>query len=325
MNIELLKRLVQAGSASGSEAAVTEIIKKEAEGYADEITTDAMGNLIVHKRGDGKKLMLAAHADEIGVMATCIDEKGFVRFAAIGGVYAKNAVHLRVSFKNGTIGVIGTEEDNKDRAIQKMYIDIGAKSRAEAEMLVKPGDTAVFCGETVLQNGRIISKALDNKIGCYALIETLKHTDTVNDTYFVFTVQEEVGLRGAKTAAFAIEPDYALAVDVTDTGDTPHGIDMAVSLGGGAAIKVMDRSVLCDVTVRSRLTELAERSGIKHQLEVMTDGGTDAGSISLSGSGVKTGGISVPCRYIHSVSEMAEVDDVHAVIELLTAFVNEKL
>lgn len=325
MNIELLKRLVQAGSASGSEAAVTEIIKKEAEGYADEITTDAMGNLIVHKRGDGKKLMLAAHADEIGVMATCIDEKGFVRFAAIGGVYAKNAVHLRVSFNNGTIGVIGTEEDNKDRAIQKMYIDIGAKSRAEAEMLVKPGDTAVFCGETVLQNGRIISKALDNKIGCYALIETLKHTDTVNDTYFVFTVQEEVGLRGAKTAAFAIEPDYALAVDVTDTGDTPHGIDMAVSLGGGAAIKVMDRSVLCDVTVRSRLTELAERSGIKHQLEVMTDGGTDAGSISLSGSGVKTGGISVPCRYIHSVSEMAEVDDVHAVIELLTAFVNEKL
>lgn len=325
MNIELLKRLVQAGSASGSEAAVTEIIKKEAEGYADEITTDAMGNLIVHKRGGGKKLMLAAHADEIGVMAICIDEKGFVRFAAIGGVYAKNAVHLRVRFKNGTIGVIGTEEDNKDRAIQKMYIDIGAKSRAEAEMLVKPGDTAVFCGDTVLQNGRIISKALDNKIGCYALIEALKHTDTVNDTYFVFTVQEEVGLRGAKTAAFAIEPDYALAVDVTDTGDTPHGIDMAVSLGGGAAIKVMDRSVLCDVTVRSRLTELAERSGIKHQLEVMTDGGTDAGSISLSGSGVKTGGISVPCRYIHSVSEMAEVDDVHAVIELLTAFVNEKL
>lgn len=319
--MELLKELLGTFGPSGRETEICKVIKKAAENYADEITEDALGNLIVHKKGTKKKIMLASHADEIGVIVTFVDEKGFLRFQPVGGLNKKDLQYRRVRFENGTIGVIGSEPENKDSLYSKMYIDIGAKTRKEAEKLISIGDMAVFEGEMHMVGNRIVSKALDNRIGCYCLLEVLKNAKSENDLYFVFTVQEEVGLRGAKTSAYRINPDFAIAVDVTDTGDTPETDEMAVSLGGGAAVKVMDHSVLCDSFVRSRLIECAKDKGIKYQLEVMPDGGTDAGAISLTREGVKTGGVSIPCRYVHSPSEMVDTEDVKAAIELISEFI----
>ena len=322
--MDLLKKLTQEYGPSGREDEIRELIKSECEKYADEIYTDALGNLIVHKKGGGKKLMLAAHMDEIGAAVTYIEKEGYLRFSAVGGLYNKDLNMRKVRFANGTIGVIGCDEDNKERKIGKMYIDIGAETGEEAEKLVSVGDMCTFVGDYFEQGKNVISKALDNRAGCYILIEALKRIKSENDMYFVFTVQEEVGLRGARTSAYGIMPDYALAIDVTDTGDTPENIKIATKLGGGACIKVMDRSVLCDSYVRSVLIELAKNNNIPYQLEVMTDGGTDAGAISLTGSGVKTGGISIPTRYIHSPAEMANKNDINACVDLLCAFAANK-
>ncbi len=321
--MELLKKLTGAWGPSGCEGQITDLIKAETEAFADEIYKDAMGNLICRKKGNGKKVMLASHCDEIGIVVTFIDDKGFLRFADVGGLYLRNLLNRRVIFENGVIGTIGTEEDNQDRKMAKMFIDIGAKNKEEAEKMVSVGDMAVFMGELICQNGKIVSKALDNRAGCYCLIEALKRVKSENDLYFVFTTQEEVGLRGARCAAFKIEPEYALSVDVTDVGDTPKCPKMAVNLGDGAAIKVMDYSVITSPEVREKLIEVAERRGIKYQREIMMEGGTDAGVIHFTKGGVKTGGISIPTRYIHSPSEMIDENDLKASIDLLVGFAEE--
>lgn len=318
--MELLKRLTACDAPSGCEKGITNLIKTEVEGVADEVYTDALGNLIVHKKGSGKRLMFAAHCDEIGIIVTFIDEKGFLRFADVGGLYLRNLVNRKVRFENGIIGVIGTEEENEKRSMSKMYIDIGENSREEAEKLVSVGDAAVFVGDFFVQGSNVISKALDNRAGCYVLIEALKRVKSENDLYFVFTTQEEVGLRGARTAAYAINPDYALSVDITDTGDTPKCPKMAVKLGEGAAIKVMDYSVITSREVREALIELAKENDVKYQLEIMTEGGTDAGVIHFTRGGIKTGGISIPTRYIHSPSEMISINDLNSCTELLVLF-----
>lgn len=325
--MKLLEKLTRINSPSGSEGAIRELIENEIKDYCDEIGTDALGNLIAHKKGNGAKIMFAAHMDEIGVAVSFIDDNGFIRFTAVGGLCVKELCGCKVRFANGTVGVIGSEEESFDKKadIKKLYIDVGAKNKKDAEKKVKIGDSAAFIGGYYKSGDTVISKALDNRAGCYVLIEAMKKiTAAENDLYFVFTVQEEVGLRGAKTAAFAIEPDFAVAVDVTDTGDTPDAPLMAVSLGKGAAIKVMDRSVLCDSDVRTHMLETAKANKIPYQLEIMTDGGTDAGAIHLSKSGVKTGGISVPTRYIHSPSEMASVSDIKACIALTSALAESK-
>ena len=316
----LLERLTQTDSVSGHEAAIAEIIKNEVRDYVDEILQDALGNLIVHIKGSGKKLLFAAHMDEIGIVVTFIDEAGFLRFSNVGGLYKKDLLGRKVRFANGVIGVIGAEEENKDRDIAKMYIDIGAADREDAEAVVSVGDTAAFTGGFYRENGVVIAKALDNRAGCYVLIEAIKRVKSENDLYFVFTVQEEVGLRGAKTAAFDVVPDFAVAVDVTDTGDTPNASKMAVRLGKGAAVKIMDRSVMCSVSVRNDLIALAKQNNIPYQLEVMTDGGTDAGALSLTGAGIKTGGVSIPCRYVHSPAEMAAQSDIAAAVDLIVEY-----
>lgn len=325
--MKLLEKLTQTDSPSGNESEIRALIEKEIADCCDEITTDALGNLIAHKRGEGNKIMFAAHMDEIGVITTFIDDNGFIRFSAVGGLSVKNMVNLKVRFANGTVGVIGSEEEASDKKadIKKLYIDIGAKNKKDAQKKVNIGDTASFIGGYYKSGDTIVSKALDNRAGCYALIEAMKKIKSAkNDLYFVFTTQEEVGLRGAKTASFGIDPDFAVAVDVTDTGDTPEAPLMAIKLGGGAAIKVMDRSVICDSDVRTHMIETAKTNNIPYQLEIMTDGGTDAGAIHLSKSGVKTGGISIPTRYIHSPSEMASVSDIKACIALMAAIAENK-
>ncbi len=319
---ELLKKLCSTDSPSGRENKIREVIRSEAERLGYAVKEDALGSLIVRKPGDGKKIMLDAHMDEIGVIASYADENGFIRFGAVGGLYTRELVRRRVRFQNGTIGVIGSEEEefNKKPQLGKLYIDIGANDRKSAEKLVKTGDMAVFDGEFYVNGDTVISKALDNRAGCCILLrvmEMIAGKDTENDLYFVFSTQEEVGLRGAKTAAFSIMPDYAIAVDVTDTGDTPECPPMAVKLGDGAAVKIMDRSVMCDTQVIDLLTGIAEKKGIKYQREIMTDGGTNTGAIALTGAGVKAGAVSLPVRYIHSPSELAKLSDVEECIKLI--------
>ncbi len=316
--MELLKRLTECFGPSGREDDISQVIFDEIKQYADDIQKDPLGNLIAKVGSGGKKIIICAHMDEIGVIITNKDEKGFYRFASVGGLRIKDLIGRRVVFKNGTEGVIGIENPEDKYTVSKMYIDTGNSDDLSI------GDMGVFCGGFYTKGKTVISKALDNRAGCYVAIETIKQLkNPKNELYFIFTVQEEVGLRGAKTAAYSIDADYALAIDVTDTGDVPGDKPMAVKLSGGAAIKVMDRSVICHAKVRDTLIELASKNNIPYQLEVLTNGGTDAGAVHTTGSGIMTGAISIPAHHIHSPSEMVSIDDLNSCKELLSAFLRE--
>jgi endoglucanase len=327
--IDLLNKLTQTYGPSGNEELVREVIMNEIKEYVDEIDIDPLGNLIARKKGDGKKLMFAAHMDEIGLIVTYIDKEGFLRFSNVGGVSQYYSLFQRVKFKNGIIGILGYEEkieEMKDLKIEKMYIDIGAKSREEAEKLVNIGDVACFAGDFHYNLNKVSSKALDDRLGCYMLIEVIKALKNhSNDLYFVFTVQEELGLRGAKTSAFSVSPDYAIAVDVTDTGDTPGSKPMALKLGRGPAIKVKDNSIITHPFVRTLMIDTAKETGIPYQLEVLERGGTDSGAIHLTKGGIPSGVLSIATRYIHSPAEMVDFDDVKNGIALLTAIAAKEI
>ncbi len=318
--LKLLEDMTRIDAPSGCESGIRDYIARYAEKYCGEVYADGMGNLIARRRGNGKKIMFAAHMDEIGVIITGADEKGFLYFAPLGGLNVKNLINLRVRFLNGAEGVIAADEEklgDKPKT-DKMFIDVGAQNREEAEEIAKIGDCAAFVGDFYTRGDTVISKALDNRAGCAAMMAAMSEIKgDMNDLIFVFTTQEEVGLRGAKTAAFALEPDVAISVDTTDTGDVPGMAKSGVKLGGGAAIKVMDRSVICDASVRDRLIQTARKNNVPHTLEIMTDGGTDAGAIHLTRAGIKTGGISVPTRYIHSVSETASISDIENCARLI--------
>ncbi len=322
--METLKKIISAFGPSGREDEVREVLKKESEPYADEITTDNLGNLICHKKGSGKKLMLLAHMDEIGVIATHIDEKGFIRFAAVGGVNAANCVNRGVRFENGTPGVISYENKSlpKDCGLDKMYIDIGAESKEEAEKKVQIGDMAVFEGDFVQMGKRAASKTMDDRIACYVLTEALKRAKSfANDTYVVFTVQEELGLRGAKVAAVNVAPDMAIAVDVSSVGDTPESVNTDLRLGGGPSIKLRDSSYMIHPYAREFMVRCAKEAGIPFQLEAASFGGTDTGAVMLTGAGIPAATTSIPCRYIHSPKETVDMDDVENEIKFITKMI----
>ena len=319
---EILDRLYKVKSPAGFEGDIAKVISAIAKENNLEYRTDAMGNVIVHRKGAGKKCLIDAHMDTIGFLATYIDEKGFVRFDTLGGFDLPDIHHVTVEFLNGTCGVISYEQktDFKDRKVSSMFIDIGAKSEAEAKELILPGDAAVYAGELrELSNGKISAPYLDNRIGvAVALFVICSLKDCEYDVYAAFTVQEEVGLRGAKTAAYGIDADFAIVVDVTDSCDTP-GYDGfgEVKMSDGAAIKIMDKAAIAHPAIVSALCETAEHEKIKYTRDIITIGGTDAGSIHTSRSGVPTGGISVPVRYIHSPCEVADMADIEASVKLL--------
>lgn len=318
---DLIKRLTESFGVSGNEEGIRETIINEIKNHIQEIRVDTLGNLIATKPGKGKKIMVAAHMDEIGVMATYIDDKGFIRFSNVGGVSPFISVGQKVKFKNGTIGAVFYEdklEDMKNLKLSKMYIDIGAKDKKDAEKAVRIGDVACFIGDTVRQGDLIISKAIDDRSGCAVLIEALKRLpQTDNEIYFVFTVQEELGLRGAKTAAYQLKPDIAIAIDVTATGDTPEAHLMEVKCGGGPAIKIKDRSIICHPDVKKILEDSAKNLNIPYQYEVLEFGGSDPGAIHISAGGVPSGAISIPCRYLHSPVEAASLEDIENAVKLL--------
>lgn len=323
-NADFLTKLCKINGVSGYEDKVRNLILEEIKDYVDEYKVDALGNLIALKKGpsNAKKMMLSGHMDQIGLMATYISDEGFIYFTTIGGKTPNICLGQRFVFENGTVGVVATEriEEGKELKFDKMYIDIGAENKEEALKYVQIGSVCNYDAASVVTETAVISPALDDRIGCFIMIEALKKLkNQVFDIYFTFSVQEEVGLRGAKTAAFGIEPDYAIAFDVTGSFDTPKAHKMPSKMFKGAAIKIKDRSVLCHPTMIAHLEECAKSSGIKYQFDILAFGGTDAGTIHLSRGGVITGGISIASRYIHTANEMVSVEDIASCIDLTVA------
>ena len=323
-----LQNLTQAFGVSGYEKQIREVILEEVKGYADEVTVDALGNLILFIKGTGsnkKKIMMSAHMDEIGFQVMKIDDKGFITARALGGIPVQASVMSRVQFRNGTQGIVANTCDFDGlKNIKKLYIDIGAASKEEAEKYVKIGDVGCYVGEYLeLKGNNICAKAIDDRIGCYILAEALKKvTDSYNDLYFVFSTQEEVGLRGATVAANRIQPDLGIALDVTISNDYPNSGEGANKIGGGTAVKISDGSVICDEYLVEEMIKCCEDHEIQYQRDVIDGGGTDAGAINRSNFGVRCAGISVATRYVHGPNAVVNMDDVKASIDLLSKYVN---
>jgi tetrahedral aminopeptidase len=324
----LIQKLVELVGPSGYEHAVRDFVRSEIEGQVDEIRVDAMGNLIARKgskSAGGMRIMMSAHMDEIGVIATHIDEHGFVRFTTIGGVRPATCIGGRVHFLNGARGLIFNERlDDSSRmpSIENLFIDLGATSRENCP--VKVGDVASFERPFLDLDNRLVSKAMDDRISVAVMIAALKElSSSPNELYFVFSTQEEVGLRGATTAAFGVDPDLGLAVDVTGTGDTPKSGKMEVGLGKGPAIKVRDGGMLSDPRVVRWMVDTAEKAGLPYQMEVLEGGTTDARAIQLARAGVPSGCLSIPTRYIHSPSEMVDYGDIQNAVKLLVALISQ--
>jgi endoglucanase len=331
----LLEKLSNAHGISGYEGNVREIIKQEIESSVDEVKIDKLGNLIAVRKGKSPSVMIAAHMDEIGLMTKYVDDEGFVRFAKVGGWFDQTLVNQRVLLhtKKGTIaGVIGSkpvhvmEQEERKKAIEAkdMFIDVGASSRDDAMSIgVEPGVPVSLDQKLAgLANDRVTGKAFDNRAGGVALIVALQQIAKMkleSSVMAVFTVQEEVGLKGAKTSAFGLNPDVAIALDVCVPGDHP-GIkktDSPVQLGQGPAITGMDRGLLAHPRVLEWLRETAKATGIPYQMEVTEGGTTDASAISLTREGIPSGVISVAARYIHTPVELLSLRDLEEAADLV--------
>lgn len=327
--LELIQTLNAAHGPSGDEGGIRERLAELARPLADEISTDTMGNLIVRKLGSGPRVMLCAHMDSIGFIVTHVEENGFLRVGRLGGISPKEAAYTPVRFAGGVRGVIVPEEkaDFGKLKLDECYVDIGAKDRETALKAVAVGDTLIYDSPCFTNQGKVVSPYMDNRISCAILLKVLEEMELCpNDLYVVFTVQEEVGLRGAKPAAWAVDPDYAVVVDVTDVDDTPGSEKCGtVRLGKGPAIKIMDSSVICHPDMIQKLESQAKVLDMPTQRDIMRAGGTDAGVMHTTRIGVRTGGVSVPCRYIHTPVEMADLQDARDCAKLLCAFVQSKL
>lgn len=321
MIFELAKEICGTFGPSGRETEVANVIKSKIEKNVDEVYTDTLGNLIAHKKGTGAKVMVSAHMDSIGMIVTYVEDEGFLRFGAVGGLSKEDLINIPVRFKDGTRGVVSYDDGKKFSELQitDFFIDIGAKDKEEALKTVKVGDFAVYANECVLQNNAIIGPYMDNRISCVAQILAIMNPEKSDkDIYYVFSAQEEVGLRGATVASFGIEPKFGIAIDITGSGDIPETkYKMPVKLGGGATVKIMDSSVICSEQVRDAMYKSAKELGIEVQDEILRFGGTDTGAMQRSKAGVLAGAISIPTRYIHSPQEMVYLTDVEQASKLL--------
>ena len=339
---DLLMKLSNAHGLSGSEGSVLSIVRKELKNHVDELHEDAMGNLIAVKKGNDFKVMIAAHSDEIGVMVKSIDDKGFIRFVTLGGWYAPTLYNQRVILHgtSGKIpGVLGgkpphkmdEEERKKGVKTDDMFIDIGATSREDAEALgIEVGTPGTIDREVVeLGNGRLTGKAFDNRVGVAMLISALQKVRSPFTIYGVFTVQEEVGLKGAKTSAYTLNPDCAIATDVTIPGDHP-GIDkndVPVEMGMGPVITIVDasgRGLIASRAMVQWLKKTAKACDIPVQVEVGAGGTTDATAIHLERGGIPSTTLSITTRYIHSPVEVVDPRDIEAGVALLVEALKTK-
>ncbi|MCS7202574.1 MAG: M42 family metallopeptidase [Dictyoglomus sp.] len=333
---DLVKKLTQTSSPSGRESEIRNIILDEVKDFIDGYEIDKLGNLIVWKKGrSDEKLLLDAHMDEIGVVATYIDDKGFIRIEPVGGISPYNLLGSTISFPNvkGIVGVEGETQEDLAKNIRelnfdKIFVDIGVGDKERAEELVPPGTFGVYDAPFIDLGERIVSKAMDDRIGCAIIIEVLKRSKPYHNLYATFSVQEEVGLVGASTVAFNIKPDMAIAVDVTSYSDTPKGNKrMSLILGKGPAIKIKDSASISDRRVVEKLRSIAEKNNIPYQIEVLLRGGTNAAVLQTTGEGIVSGTLSIPTRYVHSPHEMVDLKDVENAVRLLVLLVEgeEKL
>lgn len=320
---QLLQTLTETFAPSGYETAIREVIADEVRPLVDELRVDALGNLIARKgtrAENGKRVMVAAHMDEIGLIATHIDQHGFVRFTTLGASSSvRYLLGARVRFANGTRGVIGAERSDKAdelSPLEKLFIDAGAASPQDCP--VKVGDAAVFDYPCCKMGRRLAAKALDNRAGAAAAVETLRRLGRgPNEVFVVFTAQEEIGARGAGVSAYGVDPEIGLSLDTTPAGDTPNAARREIALGRGPAIKIKDAHMLADPRIVDWMTRAAEGAGIPTQREVLSAGSSDARAIQLNRAGVPSGGLCIPCRYVHSPSEMVDLDDLEHAVQLL--------
>ncbi len=323
--IDLLKKLMFTSGISGREDKIREVIKNEIAPYCDEVTIDNIGNLIARKKGNGKKIMLCAHMDEIGFFVTSIDDKGLIHIAPIGGINYLSAAFSEVVSENGVHGVLVPSVKGEIPKAEDTYIDIGAKDKKSAEKKVSIGEYFTFEPKIRrLQGNRYVGRPFDDRVGCAILIEAIKSIKKPhNDLYFVFSVQEEVGSRGSKPATYIVSPDIGIALDVTATGDKPGGAKMEVKLGGGCAIKVKDNTVMCSQDIVEKMREIAKEGKIKYQDEILLFGGTDTSSMQVTGRGARVGAISIPSAFIHSNVEMIDMGDVKEALKLTIGLCNK--
>ena len=332
MNIALLKLICETAGAPGFQERVRQLVLKEIDGIVDEISIDNLGNVtaIKHGKSSEKKVMIAAHMDEIGFIVTHIDDNGFVRFHTLGGFDPKTLTAQRVILhgEKDLIGVMGskpihvmsTEERNKVPKTTDYFIDLGM-SKKEVEKYISIGNPITRERKLIEMGDCVNCKSLDNRVSVFILIETLKRLKSFPyDIYAVFTVQEEVGIRGAQVSAMEIKPDFGFGLDTTIAYDVPGASthEKITELGKGAAIKIMDSSTICDYRMVKYMKEVAAKHKIKTQLEILPAGGTDTMGVQRSSPGGSiAGAVSIPTRHIHQVIEMAHKDDIHQSINLL--------
>ncbi len=333
--LQLHQTLAAAARPSGAEQeGIAALLREMAAPLVDDITTDALGNLICHKKGPGKRVMLCAHMDAIGFMVTGMDDHGCLSVTNLGWHDPAEVINARLRFPGGLRGILRPRERAKTLSgdwssirMEDLYLDIGATSRAQAEALVKIGDMAVFEGTPRAAGPyRVMGPYADDLTGCITLLLAMEQLeDSPYDVYLVFSAQEEVGLRGAKTAALAIQPDIAIACDVCDADDTPmeDKKNRVIFLGRGPAIKIKDSSVICSPALTCALRETAEREELAWQDEIMLAGGTDTAAMQLAGPNTAAACISIPTRYIHSPAEVYDWRDVEQAAALLAAFLRQ--
>ncbi|MGJ8660756.1 MAG: M42 family metallopeptidase [Bacteroidota bacterium] len=339
MNTKLLAQICKTPGAPGFENKVRELVMEEIKPYVDEVEVDNLGNVYAIKRGtSNKKVMVGAHMDEIGFMVTHIDDQGFIRFHTLGGFDPKTLTAQRVIIhgKQDIIGVMASkpihvmtaDERNKVAKITDYFIDTGLPVE-EVKKIVTIGDPVTREREFIKMGECVNSKSLDNRLAVFILIETLKNLKGKTipyDLYAVFTVQEEVGIRGANVASLRIKPDFGFGLDTTIAFDLPGAAahEKITELGKGTAIKIMDASTICDSRMVRYMKEVADRNKITWQPEILTAGGTDTAGIQrMTEGGSIAGAISIPTRHLHQVIEMAHKSDIQGSIDLLTACVSE--
>ena len=339
LDFPLLKKISETPGAPGFVTQIRDLIKGEISGLVDEMYIDTMGSLIgVRKGRTDKKVMVAAHMDEISFMVTHIDDDGFVRFHPLGGFDPKTLTAQRVIIhgREDILGVMGSkpvhlmspEEKNKNPQLRDYFIDTG-RTAQQVKDLVEIGDPITRERDLVMMGDCINGKSLDNRVSVYILIEVLKALKGKSlpyDFYAAFTVQEEVGLRGAFNAAGHIDPDFGIGLDVTIAFDTPGALpyEVVTRLGKGAAIKIYDGSIICDTRMTAYMKSTAQKHAVPYQLEILPAGGTDTGAIQRQGNkGSIAGAISIPLRHVHQSIEMAHVQDILSTIDLLTATITD--
>lgn len=330
----LLKKLIEAAGVSGYESEISDLMKQELKKRTSEVTVDTFGNVVARKGNGKRKIMVAAHMDEIGLMVKHVTKSGFLHFIKVGGIDDRVLPGQRVivkSRKGNVPGMIGAkpphlqkdEERKQPLKYENMFIDIGAKNADDALAKVEIADPVIFEPNSGNLGGKLCyGKAIDNRVGCYVLLKIMEQVSVTGATVFaVATVQEEVGLKGARTSSFGLDPYFALALDTTCAGDTP-GIsetESALKLGGGTAITIIEaggRGLIVHQKVKDLFLETAKKNKIKFQIDVVEGGMTDAAIISMTRSGILAGVLAVPTRYVHAPTSVFNLEDVDATVEL---------